>query len=137
MSDQTIRKTVFMKAAPETIWPFLVDKDKLGEWYHHAENDLVLGQDYSLIEDGVAVIWGTVLEMDAPRRLATTFNIAPFNGTETTLTWTLKSAAGGTQVTLTHDGIAQATGKAADEMLEFLAKGWELHLNALQTSTLG
>ncbi|SMX36798.1 hypothetical protein [Octadecabacter ascidiaceicola] len=46
MTRQTIVSSVFIKSEPQNVWLFLVDKDKLGEWYHPASNDLVVGQDY-------------------------------------------------------------------------------------------
>lgn len=46
--NTTITKTVFFNASRETVWSFLTDKDKLGQWYHPAESNLVLNQDYRL-----------------------------------------------------------------------------------------
>ncbi|CTQ55596.1 hypothetical protein LP7551_04139 [Roseibium album] len=135
MSD-TITRVVFIKASRETVWSYLVDKDKLGEWYHPAERDLAIDKDYALFEesseDHKQIIWGRVLEMNRPQLLITTFNIAPFNGIETKLTWVLKEAAGGSRVSLTHEGIAKASGEAAMEMLLFLKVGWDNHLEKLQ-----
>jgi len=41
MNTTTITKSIFFNAPRETVWAFLTDKDKLGEWYHPAEADFV------------------------------------------------------------------------------------------------
>lgn len=135
----TILKTVFFNAPRETVWEFLTDKDKLALWYHPAENSLKEGEDYTLgqkTDDGVTSrqIWGTVLKMDAPSLLIHTFIIAPFAGTETTVTWILEEAAGGTRLSLKHEGIAEAVGEAAPQLLAALDQGWDKHLGDLRTT---
>lgn len=137
MNTTTITKSTFFNASRETIWSFLTDKNKLGEWYHPAEADLVAGQDYSLYridenDQKVTQITGRVLEMNAPSKLVTTFVIGPFQGKETTITWELDEAAGGTRLLLTHEGIAEATGEAAIHLLTALDSGWDKHLADLR-----
>ena len=135
----TISKTVFFNASPESVWLFLTDKDKLGEWYHPAENDLEAGKDYVLYRladngEKIRQIWGRVVEMNAPYKLVTTFIIDPFGENETTVTWVLEESAGGTRLTLIHEGIAEATGEAAMHLLMALDKGWDKHLADLRGS---
>jgi uncharacterized protein YndB with AHSA1/START domain len=36
----SIEKTIFIDAEPGIVWEFLTDKDKLGTWYHPAEQNL-------------------------------------------------------------------------------------------------
>ncbi len=137
MTDDRLTKTVFFPAPAETVWAFLTDKDKLGIWYHPAEAHLAAGEDYQLYrvgDDGAHIrqIWGRVLEMDAPNRLVTTFCIDPFGDSETTVTWVLEEMAGGTRLTLTHDGIAAAAGDAAIPLLAALDKGWDEHNQRLR-----
>lgn len=135
----TIAKTVFFNASKETVWSFLTDKDKLGEWYHPAESNLVEGETYTLFqvgEDGVNVplITGEVLQMKAPDRLVTTFLIAPFNDNATTVTWQLEGAADGTRLHLSHEGIAEAAGAGAMHLLMALDEGWDKHIVELRRS---
>lgn len=137
MSSTTIMKTVFFNASRETVWSYLTDKDKLGEWYHPAEADLSEGEAYSLYQinendQKEALITGRVLEMNAPSKLVTTFVIGPFQGEETTVTWKLEEAAGGTRLLLTHEGIAEATGEAAMHLLTALDNGWDKHFSDLR-----
>ena len=136
-NNTTISKSIFLNTAPENVWAYLTDKDKLGQWYHPAESDLVDGQDYQLFTTGddgskKPIVWGKVLKMDKPNELQTTFCIGPFNGAETTLTWTLKAAAGGTRLTLEHRGIAEVAGPAAMQLLTALDAGWDKHFAAFR-----
>jgi len=135
----SISKSVFFNASPETVWEFLVDKDKLGVWYHPAKANLELGEDYVLLEgDGSGgmkkIVWGRVLEMDKWAKLVTTFCIAPFDGKETTVTWIINEVAGGTRLSLTHEGIAEATGSSVIKFLTALDDGWDKHFSKLRTA---
>lgn len=134
-----LMKTAVFKASPEIVWAFLTDKDKLGTWYHPGEESLAEGADYKLVsqaDDGSkkTIIWGRVLEWVPPTRLVTTFCIDPFGGRDTTITWELSPLAGGTRLTLTHDGIAEAAGEAALPLAMALDKGWDEHLGSLRTN---
>lgn len=137
MSQPIIEKSIFIAAEPSTVWVFLTDKDKLGTWYHPAEEDLELGKSYSLYRVGdngerIRQIWGRVLEMRPVGHLVTTFVIDPFGDQETTITWKLDAVAGGTRLSITHEGIAEASGEAAFQFLSALDKGWDLHFADLR-----
>ena len=43
MTETTITKTIYIAASRETVWAYLTDKDKLGEWFHPAGDDLAVG----------------------------------------------------------------------------------------------
>lgn len=135
MTD-AVTKTAMFAATPEIVWEFLTDKDKLGAWYHPARDHLVEGENYELMKagggDSVPQVWGRVLRADKPRKLVCTFIIAPFGDTETTVTWTLEPSAGGTRLTLLHEGIAAAGGDAALGMLRALDHGWDQHIQSLR-----
>lgn len=137
MSDTTIVKTIFLKADAETVWDFLTDKDKLGEWFHPAESNLTKGKDYVLKDhhddaEGAAKCWGSVLEAKRPEKLVYTFTFEPFAGKLSTVTWHLQEVHGGTRLTLHHDGIAAAAGDAALPMLMALDAGWDAHIGRLR-----
>ena len=119
------------------MWAFLTEKEKLALWFHLAESDLALGQDYALIqkaEDGAVtkLCRGTVLEMDKPSRLVYSFTIKPLGGAMTTVTWTLEEVRGGTKLSLRHEGISKAAGEAAMGLLMALDEGWDKHLASLR-----
>jgi len=84
----------------------------------------------------VPQIWGKVLLMEVPNKLVYTFIIAPFKGAETVVTWVLEEAAGGTRLTLTHEGIAEASGDGALQLLQALDKGWDEHLGQLRSAAV-
>lgn len=137
MSTDTLHKTIFLNASPDTVWEFLVDKDKLGIWFHPAENNLQAGQEYALISNGSdgkidRICWGKVLEMDPPNRLVTTFVIKPLGTKESTLVWTLEAVQGGTRLSLEHSGLASASGEGALQLLMALDAGWDKHFGKLR-----
>ncbi|MDO3380907.1 SRPBCC family protein [Gilvimarinus algae] len=139
MNSTNIEKSIFINASPEDVWPFLVEKDKLAEWYHPAEEDLKPDSDYILLarDNGGNLrpqVWGRVLEWNKPSRLCTTFSISPFSGNETIVTWILEPAAGGTRVSVKHSGIYEASGSEAMRMLQALDAGWDQHLSSLRYS---
>jgi uncharacterized protein YndB with AHSA1/START domain len=74
MSDITI--TLAIKATPDAIWAALTDGGVTPAYYlgFRAEFDLVAGAEYRYSAGGGSMITGTVLEVEAPRKLATTFN---------------------------------------------------------------
>lgn len=131
MTDSTMTKTAFFAVKPETVWAFLTEADKLGEWFHPAEADLAADSDYALLEGGNKIIWGTVLTWDPTSTLQYTFEIAPFGGMSTTVTWSLMESHGGTMLTLTHAGVGEL-GDAALGMLMALDDGWDKHIASLR-----
>lgn len=136
MSTTIINKSIFIAASRETVWAYLTDKDKLGEWFHPAESNLVEGKPYALLEDASdsnsKACWGDVLSAKKPSFLSYTFTIKPLSGAMTTVNWTLEEAAGGTRITLSHEGISEAAGDAALGLLMALDNGWDKHLSTLR-----
>jgi len=136
MSNSTIIKTAFFATKPERVWAYLTKADKLGEWFHPADSDLMADSEYALIantEDGNAnkIIWGKVLIWNPPSTLQYTFEIVPFGEVSTTVTWNLKEAHGGTMLTLIHEGIGEL-GDAALGLLMALDDGWDEHIGCLR-----
>ena len=94
-----IKKSIFVDAKPVTVWSYLTDKCRLGEWYHPAEQHLTDGAPYSLYRtddagERVGQIRGTVLEMQPFTKLVITFVIAPMGEHESTITWSLNAVDG-------------------------------------------
>lgn len=138
MTESTIVKTVFFAADRETVWDFLTKKDKLALWFHPPEADLVEGEPYALMgtaDDGSPSkqCWGDVIEMKHPAKLVYSFTVKPLNGVMTTVTWTLVESHGGTQLTLTHEGVG-AAGEAALGLLTALDAGWDEHVGKLRAA---
>jgi len=135
MNNSTITKTAFFAAPRETLWAFLTESEKLAQWFHPARANLQEGQDYELYladtDDGQAMIWGKVLHWEPPSKLVYTFNIPPFNGTSTTVSWFLEESHGGTMLTLTHEGVGEL-GDSALNLLMALDDGWDEHIGKLR-----
>lgn len=137
MTNTTLIKTFIIEASCETVWSFLTEKDKLAQWFHPSTEDLTEGKDYALVredENGKQIkqCWGTVLTMDKPNTLVYSFTIGPLNGEMTTVRWVLDEIAGGTKLTLRHEGIEKAAGIAALNILSALDKGWDEHVDSLR-----
>ncbi|MDG1430050.1 MAG: SRPBCC domain-containing protein [Paracoccaceae bacterium] len=131
MTDTRIEKAIFLATTPETVWAFLTEADKLGTWFHPAENDLVAGAPYALLgDDGSTVCWGQVLEMDKPRRMIWSFTIKPLGGVMTTVEWGIEAVPGGTRLTLTHAGFEGS--EAGFGLLAALDNGWDEHFAKLR-----
>ncbi len=134
-----IVKTIYLKAPREHVWKFLTEADRLAVWFHQGRTDLKEGGDYimetnSYGKEGEKLCWGKVLEMKAPERLVHTFTHNHLQEIETTCTWTLEEAKGGTIVTLVHDGWenfeADPFGMAANH-----DTGWDEHFSRLRRVT--
>ncbi|MEM6627246.1 MAG: SRPBCC domain-containing protein [Pseudomonadota bacterium] len=128
-------KTVFFKAPPEFVWPYLVEAEKLGRWFHAPKTDYEVGADYQMLSTegerkGQPLLWGRVLEMSPPVRLVHTFTHPHLQERETLCTWTLDAVEGGTRLTLIHEGLMEA-----DDALGSLAShdaGWDEHFVKLR-----
>ncbi len=137
-----IAKTVFFNASRETVWAFLTQKEKLAKWYHRSDADLREGEGYELYrvaDDGSRIrqIWGRVLSMDVPNRMVCTFMVEPLGDAETTVTWVLEEAAGGTRLSLTHEGVQEAAGEQAMRLLMAFDAGWDEHFDRLRAAVAG
>jgi uncharacterized protein YndB with AHSA1/START domain len=71
-----INVTLAIKAEPEAIWSALTDGAVTPAYYlgFKAEYELTAGAPYRYTVGGGSMITGTVLAVDAPRKLAATFN---------------------------------------------------------------
>lgn len=137
--NDSLTKTAFFPVSRDQVWRYLTDKDLLGKWYNPARADLAEGAAYELYQtDDMGqtspLVWGRVLQANPPKTLICTFEVANFNGGETTVTWTLEPLAGGTKLTMRHDGIGAASGEEAGRLFAALDKGWDEHLGALRAN---
>ena len=131
VTEGTIFATVDIAAAPERVFRALTS-DEVTQWWGAAEvyrttawaADLRVGGQWRA--DGVGAdgnpFWveGEYLEIDAPRKLVTTWKPKWDGGATTRVTYRLAPIAGGTRVTLRHEGFGERTA-ACDGHME----GWE------------
>lgn len=131
MSDAVMIKTIYLKATPEKVWRHLTEKELLARWFHETDRDLsdkVSFQYFSFHDDqdDRKLMWGDVLAFEPPHKLVHTFTHKWLEGVITTVTWDLLAINGGTQLTMTHDGITKFSELTGHD------KGWDEHLLRLR-----
>lgn len=133
MTDTTLTKTIYLRAAPSKVWAYLTDPDKLAIWFHKPKTPLAEGA-YEMFgtESGDKLMWGDVLVAEPFKRLEYTFSIAPMAGQSSTVKWALEEVPGGTKLSLRHEGLPQ--GEEAFGLTLALDKGWDDHLARMRAS---
>lgn len=131
MTKPVMVKTIYLKADPDKVWRYITQKDKLAQWFHETDRDLSAQasfQYYSFHDDKAdrKLMWGDVLDVDPPNKLVHTFTHQWLDGVITTVTWELLAVEGGTQLTLTHEGITTFGELTGHD------KGWDEHLLRLR-----
>lgn len=82
-------------------------------------------------DSGDKLIWGDVLVSDPFNALEYTFTIAPMGGAISTVKWSLAQVAGGTRLSLIHEGLP--AGEDAFGLTLALDKGWDDHLTRMRS----
>ena len=137
MTANTLRKTVYLKAAKEQVWSYLTDPDKLAIWFHKPERVLKAGDDYTMFgtTSGDKLMWGKVIRADPHDHLEYTFTIAPMGDAVSTVKWALEDVPGGTRLSLEHSGLPE--GAEAFGLTLALDKGWDDHIARMRASLHG
>ena len=133
MSGNTLHKSIYLKATPETVWAYLTDPEKLAIWFHKPKTPLEKGA-YAMFgsDSGDKLMWGEVLVSEPHTQLEYTFTIAPMGDATSIVKWTLEEVAGGTRLSLVHEGLP--TGEEAFGLTLALDKGWDDHLARMRNS---
>ena len=133
MTDTVLTKTIYLRATPAKVWEYLTEPNKLAIWFHKPDAALVVGP-YEMFgaDSGDRLMWGEVLVADPFTRLEYTFTIAPMGSKSSTVKWTLEEVAGGTKLSLWHEGLPQ--GADAFDLTLALDKGWDDHLARMRAS---
>jgi len=136
MTDTILRKSIYLRATPAQVWAYLTDPDKLAIWFHKPNSALAVG-DYEMFgtESGDKLMWGQVLVAEPFTRLEYTFTIKPMGDAVSTVKWRLDEVAGGTNLSLRHEGLPQ--GAEAFGLTLALDKGWDEHLGRMRASAHG
>lgn len=127
MTGRTLRKTIFLRAPRAEVWAFLTEPEKLAKWFHAPKVTLAQGQKLELFgtTSGDLLIWGEVLVARAPEYLEHTFTVKPMGDAVSLVKWTLTEVAGGTELSLEHEGLPSAV--EAFDLTLALDKGWDDH----------
>jgi len=134
MTDVTIRKTIYLRAAPARVWAYLTEPEKLAVWFHRPDKALIEG-DYAVYapDGGEKMMWGRVIVAQPFERLHYTFAIPAFGDSESTVKWTLEDVSAGTRLSLEHSGLPE--GGDAFGLILALDEGWEKHLARMRDDT--
>jgi uncharacterized protein YndB with AHSA1/START domain len=138
LSEGVILATVDIAAPPERVFR-AVSSEELTSWWGSAETyrttkwtgDLRVGGAWrteGISADGKPfAVGGEFLEIDPPRKLVHTWRPDWDGGDATTVTYNLEPIAGGTRVTVRHEGFAGRPQSCAGH-----ADGWERVLGWLR-----
>lgn len=130
----TLQKQIYLKASKQDVWAYLTDPDKLALWFHKPAKTLVAGEDYEMFgtESGKKLMWGKVTKATPFDHLSYTFTIGPMGDAVSVVSWSLEEVAGGTRLSLTHEGLPDNT--EAFALTLALDKGWDDHLGRMRES---
>ena len=137
MTDTTIRKSIYIKATPDQVWPWLTDPDKLGIWFHKPKEPMTQGATLEMFgtTSGDLMIWGKVQVMRPPEYLEYTFTIKPMGDAVSLVKWALEPVDGGTRLSLEHSGLP--AGAEAFGLVLALDKGWDGYIDQMRAGIHG
>jgi uncharacterized protein YndB with AHSA1/START domain/DNA-binding transcriptional ArsR family regulator len=126
---------IFIHATPERVWQGITDGELTRQYYYGGavRSDLTVGSPFMYVNDtGTTLLDGEILEIDAPRRLVTTFSAvwdpATAGDRPSRITYEIEPQGPLTKLTMIHDDFdgETATYKA-------VAGGWSYVLSGLKT----
>ena len=114
------------------LWSAVTEPDRLVRWLGRVTGDLHEQGSYTLVfeeDDDSQRASGVVLRCDAPRELVVTWAF-PGEPDAGTVRVGLEAVGGGTELTLTHRGLA-------DRLAAGYGAGWQTHLEGLESHVDG
>ncbi len=101
--------TIQTPASPDVAWAALTEPEGIAEWFTDASPLGSVGDAYRLNFGDGSVVEGVLRLVEPGRSFAHTWVWAEVEPVQETLvTWSIEPVEGGTRVTLTHDGWAEA-----------------------------
>jgi uncharacterized protein YndB with AHSA1/START domain len=134
-----LTREIVIAAAPETVWQYLVDPDRVTRWMgRNISFDPQPGGQYRMEVGSGHAASGEFVELDPPRRLVYTWGWEAVDGKEnavppgsSTVEVELVAEPGGTRLRLTHRDLP--TVEAADSH----GSGWDHYLERLVIAAAG
>jgi uncharacterized protein YndB with AHSA1/START domain len=145
MSETTGAKSIVVERTmphpPEKVWKALTTSELVAKWLMANDFEPRLGRRFNFRATPIPGAWNgvtdcEVLEIDAPRKLAYSWNASgeqAQGGLKTVVTWTLTPADGGTHVRMEQTGF-----RPQDEMgRQAMGGGWPRMVEALEREAAG
>ena len=132
MIATVLRKSIFLRADRAQVWEYLTEPEHIKKWFHSPKHRLEAGQKLEMFgrDSGDLLVWGQVLEARAPEYLEYSFQIKPMGDAVSVVKWSLSEVAGGTQLSLEHEGLPQQI--EAFDLILALDNGWDKHLDDMR-----
>jgi uncharacterized protein YndB with AHSA1/START domain len=133
-----IERTIELPQRPEQVWAALTTAEGLSGWFGTvAEIDLRPGADFDLrFEKEEFTAHLRVAAVEPPRRFAYTWGLITLpqdDPRRTFVEFLLEPNEGGTRLTVTETGFAQAPGELGTEAHRMNTEGWTVKLDELVT----
>jgi uncharacterized protein YndB with AHSA1/START domain/DNA-binding transcriptional ArsR family regulator len=126
---------IYIRTTPQRLWQALTDGELTKQYYYASEirSDLTAGSPFQYFDDGDNLLLdGTILEVDPPRRLVTTFSAlwSPDVAADppSRLTWEIEPMGEACRLRMIHDDLASDSAT-----LHEVAGGWSHILSGLKT----
>lgn len=133
MTDNTIRKSIYIKSSRVDIWALLTQPELMKTWFHAANGTLTQGEPYEMHDDqGEKIAWGRVRDATEYDRLEFTMSTPAMDGERSKVIWTLKEVENITRLSLVHSGLPRKA-EALGVTLGF-DKAWDAHIAALRVA---
>lgn len=131
-----LRQVIFLAAPVARVWAYLTDQHKLAQWLMDNDLQAESGAHFQFSSQPAGQWDGKihcqVQELIEQERISFSWTANDI-GAETLVTFDLEAAPGGTRLTLTHQGLADAMPGAAGRH----GAGWTNALKALKTALFG
>ena len=121
----------FIRATPEQVWRAITDPELTRGYYYGTDivSSWEPGAPWKSVSGAELYLVGEIVEVDPPRRLVQTFQVAEGERAAadppSTVTWELERDGDGTRLRLSHEGLAPAT-------YEYTEGGWEHILSGMK-----
>lgn len=127
----TLERSIYIDAAPEVVFPFLTDSEKMARWCgEEAELEPGRGGLFRIRFEGGVVSEGRYVVVDPPRRVVFTVGMTgsavPPGGSRVEIRLTPEGE--GTRLHLRHDGFDPS---------QPVSEGWDHHLGRLKRAVTG
>jgi uncharacterized protein YndB with AHSA1/START domain len=131
MTDNTIRKAIYVKATRTQAWEVLTEQEHLAHWFHAPVEPFVQNQRFEMQDEaGEKLFWGNVRDVKPADRLEFTFTMDQMDGEKSKVILTVKDVDGGTRISLVHSNLPRGV-RNFGLILE-LDAGWDEHLKSLR-----